>query len=247
MQREEMPVDVVFVGAGPANLAGALHLKALIDAHNEAVAAGTKEGPDLSEVTIGILEKGSRPGAHQLSGAVLDPIALDELLPDWRTRGDFPVERFVEKDDMVFLTNTGHLKAPWVPPEMNNLGKPVVSLGRLCEWLAAMAEEKGLMLFPGFAGVDLLWEGEAVRGVRTGDKGVGKDGQPLDTFEPGYDITAKVTVLGEGPRGHLARKLIERRKLDAGCNPMVYEVGCKEILELPPGRITEGFAIHGLG
>ncbi len=247
MQREEMPVDVLFVGAGPASLAGALHLKRLLEAHNEAVAAGTKEGPDLSEVTIGMLEKGSRPGAHQLSGAVLDPIALDELMPDWRTKSDFPVERFIERDEMVFLTNGSHFKAPWVPPEMNNLGKPIISLGKLCAYLAGIAEEKGVMMFPGFAGTDLLWEGDAVRGVRTGDKGVGPDGAPLDSFEPGYDITAKVTVLGEGTRGHLTRKLIERRKLDADCNPMVYEIGCKEVIELPPGRITEGFAIHGLG
>src|SRR5688572_15249983 len=129
MQREEMPVDVLFVGAGPADLAGAIHLRGLIDRHNEAVAGGTVAGPSLDEVQIAVLEKGSRVGAHQLSGAVLDPIALDELLPDWRTRGDFPVERYVERDDMVFLTNSGAIKAPWVPPEMNNHGKPIVSLG----------------------------------------------------------------------------------------------------------------------
>jgi electron-transferring-flavoprotein dehydrogenase len=247
MQREEMPVDVLFVGAGPANLAGAIHLKGLIDRHNEAVAAGTAEGPALEDKTIAILEKGSSVGAHQLSGAVLDPIALDELIPDWRSRSDFPVERYIEKDEMVFLTSSGAIKAPWVPPEMNNHGKPIVSLGRLCAWPASIAEEKGLMIFPQFAAVDLLWEGEQVRGVRTGDKGVDHHGQPTDSFEPGIDMTAPVTILGEGPRGHLARKLIERRQLDRGSNPMVYEIGCKEVLELPPGRVTEGFAIHGLG
>lgn len=246
MTRDEMPVDVLFVGAGPANLAGALHLKKLIDAHNAGIEAGTVQGEAL-EVTIGLLEKGSRPGAHQLSGAVLDPKALDELMPDWRTRDDVPVERFIQRDEMVFLTGGGSLKAPWVPPEMNNHGKPVISLGKFCAWLGALAEEQGIMVFPGFAGVDLLWEGDAVRGVRTGDKGVAKDGSPRDNFEPGIDITAKVTVLGEGTRGHLARKLIERRQLDKDANPMVYEIGCKEVIELPPGTITEGFAIHGLG
>jgi len=246
MQRDEMPVDVLFVGAGPANLAAALHLRQLIDAHNEAIAEGRAQGEPL-EPQIAILEKGSRVGAHQVSGAVVDPKALDELLPDWRTREDFPLERTIERDEMVFLTRTGAIKAPWVPPEMNNHGKPIVSLGKLCAWMAGLAEEKGIMLFPGFAGVDLLWDGDAVRGVRTGDKGIGPDGTPRDTFEPGIDITAKVTVIGEGPRGHLARKLIERRQLDKGVNPMVYEIGCKEVIDLPPGTIQQGFAIHGLG
>ena len=247
MEREEMPVDVLFVGAGPANLAGAIHLMNLIEKHNEAVGEGTKEGEVFDEPMIAMLEKGSRIGAHQLSGAVLDPKALDELIPDWREREDFPVERFVERDDMVFLTNGSHLKAPWVPPEMNNHGKPIVSLGRLCAWLGEIAEEKGVMVFPEFAGVELLWEGDKVTGVRTGDKGVGHDGEPLDTFEPGMDLTATATILGEGPRGHLARKLIERRQLDKHCNPMVYEIGCKEIIELPAGSVKEGFAVHGLG
>lgn len=247
MEREEMPVDVLFVGAGPANLAGAIHLMDLIEAHNEAVASGDKEGEVLEEPMIAVLEKGSRVGAHQLSGAVLDPKAFDELMPGWRERDDVPVERFIERDEMIFLTNGSAIKAPWVPPEMNNHGKPVISLGKFCAWLAEVAEEKGVMIFPEFAGVDLLWEGDTVRGVRTGDKGVGPDGEPLDNFEPGMDLTSTVTILGEGPRGHLARKLIERRKLDAHSNPMVYEIGCKEVLELPEGRVTEGFAIHGLG
>jgi electron-transferring-flavoprotein dehydrogenase len=247
MEREEMPVDVLFVGAGPANLAGALHLMNLIAQHNADVEAGRKEGTVLDEPQIAILEKGSAVGAHQVSGAVLDPIALDELMPDWRERDDIPVERFIERDEMVFLTSGSHLKAPWVPPEMNNHGKPIFSLGRLCAWMAEQAEEKGVMIFPGFAGQDVLWDGDTVRGVRTGDKGVGPDGAPRDNFEPGMDLTAKVTIFGEGPRGHLTRKVIERRQLDAGRNPMVYEVGCKEVFELPEGSITEGFAIHGLG
>lgn len=247
MEREEMPVDVLFVGAGPANLAGALHLMNLIESHNEAVESGSKEGEVLEEPMIAVLEKGSRVGAHQVSGAVLDTTALDELMPDWRTIDDFPVERFIERDEMVFLTNKGHIKAPWVPPEMNNMGKPIISLGKFCAWMAEQAEEKGVMIFPEFAATNLLWEGETVVGVRTGDKGVGPDGSPRDNYEPGMDLTSPVTILGEGPRGHLARKLIERRNLDAGRNPMAYEIGCKEVIEVPEGRITEGFAIHGLG
>jgi electron-transferring-flavoprotein dehydrogenase len=247
MEREQMPVDVLFVGAGPANLIGALRLMDQIDEHNAAIEAGTRKGEPLVERTIAVLEKGSRIGAHQLSGAVLDPIALNEILPGWREDPTFPVERYVEKDHMVFLTNGSHIVAPWVPPEMNNMGKPVVSLGRLCAWLAAKCEERGVMIFPAFAGADLLWEGDKVIGVRTGDKGVGADGSPRDNFEPGMDLLSPVTILGEGTRGHLARKLIERRQLDAGVNPMVYEIGCKEIIELPPGTVKEGFCVHGLG
>jgi electron-transferring-flavoprotein dehydrogenase len=247
MQREEMPVNVLFVGGGPANLAGAIRLMDLITGHNEAIEAGSKQGEAIQEPTIALLEKGSGIGSHQLSGAVLDPLALDELIPDWRTRDDFPLERFVERDEMVFLTGTGAIKAPWVPAEMHNHGKPIISLGLFCKWLAGIAEAKGVMMLPSFSGVDLLWDGDAVRGVRTGDKGVGPDGQPLDNFEPGMDLTAPITILGEGTRGHLSRKLIERRGLDKGRNPMAYEVGCKEIIELPAGSVTQGFAIHGLG
>ncbi len=247
MQRDEMPVDVLFVGAGPACLSGAIHLKKLIDAHNEAIDAGQKSGNKLDEVMIAVLEKGSDVGAHQLSGAVLDPLALNELFPDWKTREDFPLERYVERDEMVFLTPTGHIKAPWLPPEMVNHGKPIISLGRFTKWLGTRAEELGISIFPGFSGNELLFEGNQCVGVRTGDKGIDKDGTPKDNFTPGMDMKAKVTILGEGPRGHLARKLIERRKLDANCNPMVYELGCKEVLELPPGTIKEGFVVHSLG
>jgi len=247
MEREELPVDVLFVGAGPANLAGAIRLMQKIEAHNEGVADGSIEGEAFEEPMVAIIEKGSRVGAHQLSGAVLDPMALDELFPEWRSFDDFPVERFVERDEMVLLTNGSHFKAPWVPPEMNNHGKPIISLGRFCAWMAEKAEEMGVMILPEFAGNELLWDGDKVVGVRTGDKGVDSEGHPTDAFEPGNDITAHVTILGEGPRGHLTRKLVERRQLDEGRNPMVYEIGVKEIIELPEGSITEGFCIHGLG
>ena len=194
---------------------------------------------------ICIIEKGSEVGAHQLSGAIVDPKALEELIPDWRENA--PIERFVEREEMCFLTKGSKLGAPWIPPELVNHGKPIFSLGRLCAWLGEIAEDKGVNIFPGFAGVDLLWEGDSVNGVRTGDKGVDKDGQPKDNFEPGMDLTSPVTIMGEGPRGHLARKLIQRRRLDEDSQPMVYELGCKEVLELPEGTVKDGFCMHTLG
>ena len=248
MEREEMPVDVVFVGAGPANLAGSIHLMNLIEAHNEAVSSGEKEGEVMDEPMICLIDKGSEVGSHQLSGAVLDPRALTELIPDWKERDDFPAERYVEREEMVMLRpGGGKFKAPWLPPEMVNHGKPIISLGRFCKWLGEIAEEKGVNIFPGFAGTELLWEGETCNGVRTGDRGVDKDGQPKDEYEPGMDLTSPVTILGEGPRGYLSRQLIQKKELDKDCNPMAYEVGVKEVLEFPEGTITEGFVSHGIG
>ncbi len=248
MEREEMPCDVLFVGGGPACLAGSIHLMNLIEAHNAAVEAGTKQGTVLDEPMICLVEKGSEVGAHQLSGAVMDPKAIDELLPGWRQRDDAPVERWVEREEMAFLTADGQaIVPPWIPPEFVNDGKPIISLGKMCAWLAEIAEEKGVNIFPGFTGAELLWEGDACAGVRTGDRGIGRDGSPRDSFEPGMDLQAKVTILGEGPRGHLTRKLVQRRQLDANSNPMVYELGVKEILELPEGSVTDGWVIHTLG
>jgi electron-transferring-flavoprotein dehydrogenase len=247
MQREELPCDVLFVGAGPACLAGAIHLVDQVAAHNEAVGSGAREGSPLEMPTIFVIEKGSEVGAHQLSGAVLDPKALDELVPDWRTREDFPLETWVEREKLVFLTPTGHIEAPWIPPELENHGKPVIALGRLVKWLAGIAESKGITILPGFAGNSVLWEGDRVIGVRTGDKGVDKHGAPRETFEPGVDIKARVTIIGEGPRGHLTRRVVQRRRLDAASQPMAYEIGVKEVLELPKGTFTEGFVMHTLG
>lgn len=246
VEREEMPCDVLFVGGGPANLAGAIHLMNLVESHNEAVAAGG-EGEEIDEPMIVLVDKGSELGAHQLSGAVLDPRALTELIPDWKTTEGFPIERFVETEDMVFLTKGSHISAPWLPPEIVNLGKPIVSLGRLCAWLGEIAEEKGVNIFSGFAGTELLYDGDKVIGVRTGDRGVDKDGGKKDNFEAGYDLPATVTILGEGPRGNLTKKLIDRHNLDANCNPMAYEVGCKEVIELPEGTIKEGYVYHSIG
>jgi electron-transferring-flavoprotein dehydrogenase len=246
MEREEMPVDVLFVGGGPASLSGAIHLMNLIESHNTKVSNGG-EGVALEEPFIALIEKGSEIGAHQMSGAVLDPRTLDELVPDWRERDDFPVERFVEREEMVLLTETGKIKAPWLPPEVANIGKPIISLGKFCQWLAGIAEEKEVNIFPEFAGTELLWDNDTVIGVRTGDKGVDKNGDQKENFEAGYDMPASVTILGEGPRGHLARQLINKRGLDANSQPMTYELGVKEVFELPPGTIKDGFVLHTIG
>lgn len=238
MERESMPVDVLFVGGGPACLAGAIHLMDLIEAHN----AEARAGEQLEEPMIALIDKGSEIGAHGLSGAVLDPRALDELIPDWREREDFPLERWVEEEEMVFLTRTRAFKAPMVPPPLKDKGLPIIAISKFEAWLAGIAEEKGVMIFPGFAGTGLLYseEGEQVIGVRTGDKGIGPDGEPKPNFEPGMDLEAKVTILGEGPRGHLARQLIDRFDLAKDSQPQVYEIGAKEVIELPEGRVKKG-------
>jgi electron-transferring-flavoprotein dehydrogenase len=235
MTRDELPCDILFVGAGPACLAGAIHL----------FDRATAEGGDAPAIFV--IEKGSEVGAHQLSGAVLDPIALDELLPSWREDPTFPLEKWVEREELVYLTRTTALKAPWIPPELHNHGKPIVALGKLVKWLAAQAEQRGITILPGFAGVEVLWEGDRVVGVRTGDKGTDRHGAPRENFEPGVDIKAKVTIVGEGPRGHLARRIIQRRRLDAHSQPMVYSIGVKEVLELPPGTLADGLVVHTLG
>lgn len=247
MERDEMPCDALFVGAGPANLAGAIHLTNLIERHNARVESGEIEGEVFDEPTIVVLEKGSEVGQHQLSGAVMDPLAMDELMPGWRDRDDVPVEFWTSNDELVLLTPDGSVPAPWVPPELDSHGKPIISLGRFCKWLASVAEEKGINVFPGFTGHDLLYEDGQVVGVRTGDKGIGRDGKPKETFEPGMDLQSPVTILGEGPRGHLTRKLIQRYGLDDDSEPMMYYIGVKEVLQMPEGTVTEGFVRHGIG
>lgn len=242
MQREQMPVDVLFVGGGPACLAGAIHLLDLIKAHNEAGAQ-----PPLQELTIALMEKGSEIGSHAISGAVLDPRALNELIPDWEKQDPTFVERYIEEETFVALTETMAFPAPMMPPGMGDHGLPIISIAKFQKWLAAQAEARGLMLFAGFAGTQLLWEGDQVVGVRSGDKGIGPDGQPKSNFEAGYDLTAKVTILGEGPRGTLTRQLINRRGLDHDSQPMVYEVGVKEVIEMPPGTVKKGEVILTLG
>ncbi len=242
MERETLEVDVLFVGAGPASLAGALRLRQLIDRHNAEANGGRK----LEEITIAVIEKGREIGSHIISGAVMDIRPLEELLPDFRERGA-PLESEVTEEDVSYLTERFKIKSPVIPPPLDNHGKYVVSLNKLIRWLGPIVEEADVMLIPEFPGAELLYDGDRVIGVRTGDRGIGKDGEKKDNFAPGADIFAKVTVLGEGSRGSLTKKHVERLKLDEGRNPQVYAAGVKEIWELPKGRVTPGFVMHTLG
>ena len=239
-ERDTLEVDVLFVGAGPASLAGTLHLRQLINQYNEA------NNNALGELTIAVIEKGREVGSHMISGAVMDAGPLTELMPDWKERGA-PVESEVTEEDVSYLTKTRKIKSPIIPPPLNNHGKYVVSLNKLIRWMAPIVEESDVMLIPEFPGASLLYDDAGkVIGVRTGDKGIGKDGEPKDNFQPGADIFAKVTVLGEGSRGSLTKKLVQKLGLD-GPNPQVYACGVKEIWELPKGRVTPGFVMHTLG
>jgi electron-transferring-flavoprotein dehydrogenase len=245
IERDSLEVDVLFVGAGPASLAGALRLRQLINQHNEL--AEQTGGKKLEEIQIAVIEKGREIGSHMISGAVLDPRAMQELMPDWLERGA-PVEAEVGEEDVSYLTQRRKFKFPIIPPPLNNHGKYVVSLNKLIRWLAPIVEAADIMLLPEFPGDQLLFgDNGQVIGVRTGDKGVGKDGKPKSNYEPGADILAKVTVLGEGARGSLTKKLVQRLKLDEGRNPQVYAVGVKEIWELPKGRVKPGSVMHTLG
>src|SRR6266478_152728 len=243
-ERETLEMDVLLVGAGPANLACALQLSKLIAAHNErAKQTGSKP---LDEINIAVIEKASEIGAHQLSGAVLDPISLRELIPDFEKEGA-PLEAPVGEEHVYFLTERGKIPLPILPPPLRNHGNFVVSLNKLTRWLGEKCEAVGVNIFPEFPGAEMLYDGSAVIGVRTGDKGIDKTGKPKPNFEPGVDITAKVTVLGEGVRGSLAKQLINRLKLDSGGDPQVYSVGIKELWEMPDDRFAAGSVIHTMG
>ncbi|MEJ2725874.1 MAG: electron transfer flavoprotein-ubiquinone oxidoreductase [Deltaproteobacteria bacterium] len=244
-EREVMDVDVLFVGGGVAGLSGAFHLANLIKAHNKKVES-TGAGETLNDVVIAVLEKGAFVGAHGISGAVMNPVALQELVPDFLEKGA-PLEGIVTSEQLCLLTRTGRIRSPMVPPPLNNHGNYVVSLSRLTEWLAALVEESGVDIFPGFAGTEVLYEDDRVIGVRTGDKGVDADGQHKSNFEPGIDLHAKVTVFGEGSRGSLTKTLIRKFGLEEGKNPQSYVVGVKEVWEVPEGRIHPGDVIHTLG
>jgi electron-transferring-flavoprotein dehydrogenase len=241
IERDTLEVDVLFVGAGPASLAGAYHLRKLIDRHN------SEAGGDPREITIAVIEKGREIGSHVISGAVMEMGPFSELLPDWKERGA-PVEAAVAEEEVAYLTERRKFRLPIIPPPLRNHGKYVVSLNKLIRWFAPIVEESDVLLIPEFPGAELLYdENDRVIGVRTGDKGIGRDGAPRDNFQPGSDILAKVTVLGEGSRGSLATKHIRRLGLDEGRNPQVYAVGVKEIWELPKGRVAPGFVMHTLG
>src|SRR5947207_1355290 len=241
MERESLEMDVVFVGAGPANLSGALHLARLITDHNK------KNENALGEIQIAVIEKGASVGSHILSGAVMDPRGLAELIPDFKEKGA-PLESEVKEDQFLYLTEKRAIRSPMNPPPLRNHGYYIVSLNRLTAWLGEQCEAAGVNIFPEFPGAEMLYgENDRVVGVRTGDKGIDKEGKPKPNFEPGVDLLAKVTVLGEGVRGSLTKKLIRRLGLDEGREPQVYSLGVKELWELPDDRYPAGRVTHTLG
>ena len=245
MEREVLEFDVQFVGAGPAGLAGAIHLANLIEAHRKTVAAGAP-GRALGEITIAVLEKSRHVGAHGLSGAVLDPRALRELIPDYREQG-CPIESDVTREDVMFLTATGSFRLPITPPMFANHGFHIVSLGNLAAWLAGKAEERGVLVATEMPAAKALVEHGRVVGVQTGDKGLNRKGEPKPNYQPGAVCRARVTVLCEGPRGTLAKQLEPALGLAVGRNPQVYSTGVKELWEMPPGRVEKGRVIHTMG
>ena len=230
--REAMDYDVVVVGAGPAGLATAIRLKQL--------------APDASVV---VLEKGSEPGAHILSGAVMDPRAMDELFPDWKNRGA-PLDQAVTGDDVLFLSETGSTRTPdWlVPRNLHNDGCYVVSLSNVVKWMAQQAEALGVEIFPGFAAAEVLFDVQGcVAGVATGNMGITKEGEPGENFQLGMELRGKYTVFAEGARGHLGKQLLARYKLTEGRDTQTFAIGIKELWELPADKAQPGRVVHTAG
>jgi electron-transferring-flavoprotein dehydrogenase len=240
VEHPEMPADVVIVGGGPAGMACALRLSQLIDDHN----ARHPEAP-LSKENIYVLEKAREAGQHCLSGALLDPRSMKELLPGFEDEA--PLDAEVHKEGVYFLTKEKHYKLPLTPPPLQDHGNYVISINKFVKWLAGKVEEAGITIFTGFAGSELLYDGDRVIGVRTDDKGVDKQNQPKSNFEPGYDVKAKVVVLAEGTRGSLTKQLIQKFDLMKDRNPQTYGVGVKELWEVPSGKIEAGEVIYTMG
>jgi electron-transferring-flavoprotein dehydrogenase len=234
--REAMEYDAVIVGGGPGGLATAIRLKQLAAAQDK-------------EISVVVLEKGSEPGAHILSGAVMDPKALTELIPDWKEKGA-PLNQPVTEDEVMWLTKTGAINFPkWlIPQNFHNEGNYAISLGNVVRWLAQQAEALGVEIFPGFPAAEVIYnEDGSVKGVATGNLGIGKDGQPNDSFQLGMELHGKYTVFAEGARGHLGKQLIGKFKLDQGKDPQAYAIGVKELWEIDPSKHRAGLVVHTAG
>src|SRR6202521_4991478 len=239
IEREQLEADVLIIGAGPSGLACALQLANLIEQHNKA-----KKSPELSAENVYVLEKAREVGAHQLSGAILDPCALRELVPGFENTA--PLDTPVTSDAVYFLSAKNSWKLPITPPPFRNHGNYVISLNKLVTWLSQLVEQKGVSLFAGFSGRELIYENNGIAGVLTGGQGLDRNGKPKGNFTPGYELRAKVTVLAEGPRGSLTKDLVTRLNLE-GLNPQAYGIGIKELWDVQPGRIDPGYVAHTLG
>ena len=234
MTRESLDVDILIAGGGPAGMSAALRLARL---------QKERGGEPLA---IAVLEKARETGAHMLSGAVLDPSALAELVPDYLSKGA-PIAAEVRHDRVYFLTRGSRFQFPMTPPPLKNHGNVIISLNRFVKWMGGLVEAEGIDVFTGFPAVELLYEGNRVAGLRTGDRGIGRHGETKSTFEPGVDIRAKVTILADGVRGNLTKALVRRLALDEGRAPQQYALGIKELWEVPAGRLPPGTVIHTMG